>query len=588
MCYTPTRARKCSALMTRRPTSAGTRDKLAHPTQIFLFGGCNGTVAANYRRDLMVLNLRTLNWTEMIAATPPPMGRSHAAMCCLSGRLYLFGGQNLQGGKKRVLGDLQAFDVAERTWTLLSDSDVGGGPGPRAWHSLVAGNQGVFLFGGSGGHASPAPFFDALWVYNPLSQAWHNLSRRTAAEDEDPSLLPKRPNARGAFAMATVTCASSACMLFVMGGISTASASKAPSVSSGMGRTGDGGSGSTVIMGDVFKVDLTGWHGNLPAEEIEREFLKADFTGRALATMPRHAGGALTARGLAGEVSGRRSVSSVASSTTASSSAASQALSPVVRRAAGLEAQRKEDERAARAEQERFGTRQHGAAAAAAAADSSCMVWELHAPRGDGPEGEAPPPRSGHASVAIGRRIYVCGGLAEETGRREYLMDMFALDLSRGAWSRVEVPDREDGEEGYMPEGRAGHSMVTVEQAHMHIWVMGGWCVHEGKSFFFNDVHTFDPLRRTWTKVDTVGEAPVPRAYATAAVVRSKIVMFGGCNGTLASHFRNDMWMLNVQLKTCTRINVPAIELQPSGHAQHSMVHYGGHLYVLGGNNKRG
>jgi hypothetical protein len=112
--------------------------------QIFLFGGCNGTVAASYRcsihththihtcihayihmyvytyirmymiyirmdnryirmdkryirmiymyrRDLMVLNLRTLNWTELTPASPPPSGRSHLGMCAYDGKLFVFG-----------------------------------------------------------------------------------------------------------------------------------------------------------------------------------------------------------------------------------------------------------------------------------------------------------------------------------------------------------------------------------------------------------------------------------------------------------------------------------------------------------------
>jgi len=78
---------------------------------------------------------------------------------------------------------------------------------------------------------------------------------------------------------------------------------------------------------------------------------------------------------------------------------------------------------------------------------SSAMKWELHAPVGDGPEGEAPTPRSGHAAVTLGRRMYVCGGLAEDGGQREYLMDLFKLDLSTMCWSRIQVPDRADGEE---------------------------------------------------------------------------------------------------------------------------------------------
>ena len=44
-----------------------------------------------YRRDLMVLNLRTLNWTELTPASPPPSGRSHLGMCAYDGKLFVFG-----------------------------------------------------------------------------------------------------------------------------------------------------------------------------------------------------------------------------------------------------------------------------------------------------------------------------------------------------------------------------------------------------------------------------------------------------------------------------------------------------------------
>ena len=96
--------------------------------QIFLFGGCNGTTAASYRRDMMVLNLRTLNWTEMQPNSAPPSGRSQLGMCAYNGQLYVFGGHHLQAGKKKALGDLQVFDIKDRTWTLVSDSEVGKGP----------------------------------------------------------------------------------------------------------------------------------------------------------------------------------------------------------------------------------------------------------------------------------------------------------------------------------------------------------------------------------------------------------------------------------------------------------------------------
>jgi hypothetical protein len=118
--------------------------------------------------------------------------------------------------------------------------------------------------------------------------------------------------------------------------------------------------------------------------------------------------------------------------------------------------------------------------------------------------------------------------------------------------------------------------------------MMNGWFVHDNKSYFLNDVHTFDPLARTWMKVETIGEIPPARAYAAMAIYKTKLVMFGGCNGTLATHFRNDLWALDTEHRTWSRINVGADQVLPVGRAQHSMVHYGGTLYVFGGNNKRG
>ena len=325
-------------------------------------------------------------------------------------------------------------------------------------------------------------------------------------------------------------------------------------------------------MGDVFKVNVHQWHTNLPASELEAEFQVADFTGRALAVMPRQGAGAEGGRGVVGLAvegvhnvgAGRRSSSSLSSSTSASASG----VAPSVLSEGGKGNGRGDGQ--------------------GADLTSGVMTWALHAPRGDGPEGEAPPPRSGHAAAALGRRMYVCGGLAEDGGQREYLMDMFKLDLNSMLWSRVEVPDREDGEQGYTPEGRAGHNLLAVEQGKSELWMLNGWFVHDNKSYFLNDVHTFDPLTRRWNKVETSGETPPARAYAATAVFQTKIVVFGGCNGTLASHFRNDLWALDVQHKTWSRVNVAADQALPVGRAQHSMVHYGGLLYVFGGNNKRG
>jgi hypothetical protein len=75
----------------------------------------------------------------------------------------------------------------------------------------------------------------------------------------------------------------------------------------------------SVIMNDVFKVDVQRWHSSLPASELEAEFKVADFNARALATLPRH-GGALTVRGEGEGAHGRRAGSGLSPSTSLSGS----------------------------------------------------------------------------------------------------------------------------------------------------------------------------------------------------------------------------------------------------------------------------
>ena len=46
------------------------------------------------------------------------------------GMLYVFGGNNKRAGKRHVLADLYAFDLAQSKWLLLNDG-IGGGESPH-------------------------------------------------------------------------------------------------------------------------------------------------------------------------------------------------------------------------------------------------------------------------------------------------------------------------------------------------------------------------------------------------------------------------------------------------------------------------
>lgn len=79
---------------------------------------------------------------------------------------------------------------------------------------------------------------------------------------------------------------------------------------------------------------------------------------------------------------------------------------------------------------------------------------------------------------------------------------------------------------------------------------------------------------------------PPARSYAGCAVFKGDIYVFGGCNGSLASNFRNDMWVYETRDNYWQRVLLPQDAVPPPGRSQHAMAQYGGVLYVFGGNNK--
>jgi N-acetylneuraminic acid mutarotase len=159
-----------------------------HKSHLFLFGGCNGNLAHNFRNDLMHLDLTTFCWTICVPSTTPPLGRSNHGMCAFGGRLYIFGGVHLVGGKRTMLSDLHEFDPHTRAWSMPSSPDSPTPP-PRASHGMAALHGAVFIYGGMDENET-APVLDCLWAYNPVSRLWHSLENRSAPH---PPPTPSHP-----------------------------------------------------------------------------------------------------------------------------------------------------------------------------------------------------------------------------------------------------------------------------------------------------------------------------------------------------------------------------------------------------------
>jgi hypothetical protein len=165
-----------------------------HRGQLYMFGGCNGTLASNYRNDLMLLDLSTFCWTICVPSTSPPLGRAHHSMCAFGGRLFVFGGAHLAGGKRTPLADLCVFDPGPRAWSAPADP-AGPGPPARCGHGMCAAHGAVFVYGGAT-EGDEGGVLGCLWAFNPVSRRWHLLPSRSAPARRL-ARAPPRP-ARGA------------------------------------------------------------------------------------------------------------------------------------------------------------------------------------------------------------------------------------------------------------------------------------------------------------------------------------------------------------------------------------------------------
>eukprot|EP00282_Hemiselmis_andersenii_P035885 CAMPEP_0169427938 /NCGR_PEP_ID=MMETSP1042-20121227/1054_1 /TAXON_ID=464988 /ORGANISM="Hemiselmis andersenii, Strain CCMP1180" /LENGTH=1434 /DNA_ID=CAMNT_0009538063 /DNA_START=72 /DNA_END=4372 /DNA_ORIENTATION=+ len=507
---------------------------------IYLFGGCNGTVASSYRNDLMILNLESLTWTKCEPTTRDrPVGRAQHTMVSSGGLLYVFGGGNLRHGNKNALGDLQAFDPVERKWTVVTseESTDTTPPEPRWGHCMCEVRLGLFIFAGVGpaGAEGEERFFDSLWVFNTVSKSWYKLSSGGGIEDESNSMnefavIMQRPSPRAGMAMTVLDSE-----VVIFGGYYTAPYAE-----------------QSQYMFDLYSFEAQLWRKELPLEEVAKEHAVSDFSGRALNRGTRQHGRRSNKGPLAeyGSLRGSQMVS--------------------------------------------LDVNKGGEAGGAEAAKS--VKWDLHIIEGL----VHPPPRSGSAMASWYTKVYMLGGLAEVRGKREYVNDMWVLDLHSLEWEQLPqraAPGGEDGDEIHsIPCGRAGHNMVALQDGDgaagrheaFQLWCLFGWCMKEAKPAFLDDVSRYEPSTGTWTTQHPQGSQPPPRSYASCVNFRGCVYVFGGCNGSLASNFRSDLWILEVQDNYWERVVLPSGTVPPPGRSQHAMVQYGGTLYMFGGNNKVG
>jgi len=132
--------------------------------------------------------------------------------------------------------------------------------------------------------------------------------------------------------------------------------------------------------------------------------------------------------------------------------------------------------------------------------------WTLIEPRGT-----PPAPRKSSAIAFLNGCIYVFGG----NTKRGLSNDIFRFDCSTQQWSQVLNVS------GSPPSPRDRHTMVSVSGK---LWVFGG---HTDETEFMNDLFSYDPKRKRWTKHYSK-TPPQPRYEHCATALGARMVIAGG------------------------------------------------------------
>ncbi|OMO76800.1 tRNA transferase Trm5/Tyw2 [Corchorus capsularis] len=161
--------------------------------------------------------------------------------------------------------------------------------------------------------------------------------------------------------------------------------------------------------------------------------------------------------------------------------------------------------------------------------------------------------------------VLVFGGFGG-IGRHERRNDSFLLDPLHGTLREIKVAD--------CPSPRLGHTSSLVGDC---MFVIGG---RADPLNILNDVWILNTIKKEWKLVECTGSQFPPRHRHAAAVVGSKIYVFGGLNNEAIS---SSLYVLDTNTMRWEEIVVHGE--WPCARHSHSMVAYGSKLFMFGGYN---
>lgn len=138
----------------------------------------------------------------------------------------------------------------------------------------------------------------------------------------------------------------------------------------------------------------------------------------------------------------------------------------------------------------------------------------------------SPSQRHSHSSCRVDNKLYIFGGLS---GTSTSYNDLWLFDLSLKTWSRPVC-------NGSFPSPKAAATLTTYDSK---ILLYGGYShpysyLHQQVSFF-DELHVFCPFSSQWSQVLFSVEAPKLAGHTASIINKTKLIFFGGCNGSLGN-----------------------------------------------------
>ncbi|XP_077237594.1 galactose oxidase/kelch repeat superfamily protein [Tasmannia lanceolata] len=130
--------------------------------QAYVFGG-EFKPRVPVDNKLHVFDLEDLTWSIADATGDVPPPRVGVTMAAVGETIYVFGGRDADHTE---LNELYSFDTRTNKWVLLSSGEEG--PQNRSYHSTVADDQRVYIFGGCG----VAGRLNDLWAFDVSDCKW--------------------------------------------------------------------------------------------------------------------------------------------------------------------------------------------------------------------------------------------------------------------------------------------------------------------------------------------------------------------------------------------------------------------------------